>query len=180
MDDSENSISKAEAEIKTSGDEGKENAAERNSGTVEGKTEERKVDLGQILEVGPPLDLVLKPFVEEFTQAAESLVPSYVTEVEKEVEKLVLVSDPWASLKNLEPAPESSLKGTEDTLPTSDENVGESLEAVKSRSAEPEEAGLDENPRSTHTQPFVAVTAATRASWMNCCGLIDVLRPSDQ
>lgn len=37
------------------------------------------------------------------------------------------MSDPWASLKNL---------GTEETLPTSDGNVGESSEDVKSVSRE--------------------------------------------
>lgn len=148
-----------ETETKTVGDEGKENADEKSSRTEEGTTEEGKVDLSRILEDEPPLDSVVKPFVEEFTQAAKSLVQnvtdessSYVTEVEKEVENLALVSDPWASLRNLDPVQESSVKRTEETLPNSDENIGESSEAVKSTSAEQEKDDLDENPRTTHTQ----------------------------
>ncbi|KAI3465902.1 hypothetical protein Pfo_022565 [Paulownia fortunei] len=115
-----------------------------------------------------PLDSVVKPLV-EVTQAAKVPVEnvtlgssSYVTEVETEVEKL-------------------------ETLPTSDENIGESSEAAKSSSDETAanskqlgKTDLDENPRSTHTQPFVAVAAGTQASWTNCCGLFDVLRSPDQ
>ncbi|KAK6134990.1 hypothetical protein DH2020_031274 [Rehmannia glutinosa] len=127
MDESEKSISKEEAEIKNSGDEGK---------TEEGTA----VDLGRAPEAEPPLvESVFKPVVEEFTQTAKSVASSCVTEVKKGVDKLVHVS-------------ESSLKGIVDTLPISSEKVGETSEAVKSKSAETEEAGLDENPRSTHTQ----------------------------
>ncbi|GFP87873.1 hypothetical protein PHJA_000931000 [Phtheirospermum japonicum] len=148
MDDSEKSVSNAEAEIKTSGDDGKENATDE------------KVGLGRILETGPPsLDSILKPVVEKFAQATEFLEPSCVAQVEKElVEKLVHVSE-----------------SSSGPLPTSDEKVGESTE-----SAVANEAGLDENPRSTHTQPFAVVAAGSQASWMNCCGLLDVFRPSDQ
>ncbi|KAL3652457.1 hypothetical protein CASFOL_002138 [Castilleja foliolosa] len=148
MDDSEKPVSSAEVEIKTSGDEGKENAAEENVGS------------GQILETGPPsLDSVLDPVVEKLAQAAEFLDPSSIAQFEKElVEKLVHVSE------------SSSIP-----LPTSDEKVGESTEPVVAG-----EAGLDENPRSAHTQPFVAVAAGSQASWMNCCGLLDVFRPSEQ
>ncbi|KAK4438944.1 hypothetical protein Salat_0229000 [Sesamum alatum] len=166
MDDSTSTVSKAEAETITGSDEGKEEAAGSSSEAVEGKTGEGTVGLGQILEAGTHLDSVVKPYVEEFIEAAKSLVEN-VTEVGKEVEKLVLVSDPWASLKKM---------GTEETLPTS-ENVGESSEDVKSVSRE---AAADSSEAEMHSQPFVAVTTATRASWMNCCGLLDVLRPSEQ
>lgn len=80
MDGSENTISKAGAETKTSNDQGKEDAAERSTEAVEGKTE----DLGRILEPISRLESVVKPYVEEFTQAAKSLVEN-VTEVGKEV-----------------------------------------------------------------------------------------------
>ncbi|KAL8507962.1 hypothetical protein ACS0TY_018493 [Phlomoides rotata] len=84
-----------------------------------------------------------------------------LTQVEAGFENLALVSDPWTSLRNSEPVQESS-------------------DAVKSAPTEQENADLDEHSRAVHTQPFVAVTAGTRASWTNCCGLLDVLRPSDQ
>lgn len=134
MDDSESPISKAVADVKAIGDEG-------------------KAGLGRVLEDGPPpLDSAVKPFVEQLTHAAESLVQkvadsssSCVTEVG---EKFGLLSSPLAH------APESSDKATEETLPTSDKNVGDSSEAVKSkpRSAQTEEACVDETPRATHTQ----------------------------
>ncbi|XP_011082919.1 uncharacterized protein LOC105165561 [Sesamum indicum] len=161
MDGSKSTVSEAEAETITGSDEGKKDAAE--SSSVEGKMGE---GLGQILEAGTHLDSVVKPYVEEFTEAAKSLLEN-VTEVGKEVEKLVLVSDPWAPLKKM---------GTEETLPTS-ENVGESSEDVKSVSRE---AAADSKEAEMHSRPFVDVTTATQASWMNCCGLLDVLRPSDQ
>ncbi|PIN21352.1 hypothetical protein CDL12_05937 [Handroanthus impetiginosus] len=152
-DPDQNSISTADTEVKTGGENGKE-------GTIDSVVKPSAEDV----------TLVAKPLVENVAHPSSHVV----TEVEKEVEKLLLVSDPWASLKNLG----SSLKETE-TLPPSAENiVRESHETV----AEQGIAGLEENSRSTHTQgqPFVAVIASTWASWMNCCGLLDVPRPSDQ
>lgn len=133
MDDSESPISKAVADVKAIGDEG-------------------KAGLGRVLEDGPPpLDSAVKPFVEQFTHAAESLVQKvadssspYVTEVG---EKFGLLSSPLDATK-------SSDKATEETLPTSDKIAGDSSEAAKSkpRSAETEEACVDATPRATHTQ----------------------------
>ncbi|KAL2483440.1 Uncharacterized protein Fot_44884 [Forsythia ovata] len=97
-----------------------------------------------VLETRPSLDSAVKIFVERFTlgdlvkNIADS---SYIAQVKEEVEKMVLVSDPWASsvgkdaiyqeseqMKDgiSDALIESPLKGTEETtLPTSDETVTE-------------------------------------------------------
>ncbi|CAA0816308.1 Unknown protein [Striga hermonthica] len=130
---------------------------------------EEKVEPSPVIEPEPSsVESVLKPVVEEFSEGAKALVASCVDHVEKGLaEKLAQVNVSKSLFK----------------LPSSDEKVGESSsEAAKPESVEKEARGLEENPRSTDThegQPLVAVTAGTRASWMNCCGLLDVLRPSD-
>ncbi|GER53419.1 formamidopyrimidine-DNA glycosylase [Striga asiatica] len=127
---------------------------------------EEKVEPSPVLELEPStIESVLKPVVEEFSEGAKTLVTSCVDHMEKGlVEKLGHVN-----------VSESLFK-----LPTSDEKVGESSsESAKPESVEKEERGLEENPRSTDTNEGQPVTAGTRASWINCCGLLDVLRPSD-
>ncbi|KAL7087236.1 hypothetical protein ACP275_13G055100 [Erythranthe tilingii] len=193
MDDSVNTDSVAEDEIKTSGDEGQENvenvkADEIKTGGDEGQ---ENVDADEIKtsgdeekeneeKVGPPS---IESFVEEFKKTEESVVENvtqtsstYVTQVEREIKNLV--ADPWGILKKFVP---------EETLPTSDKSVGDSSDAAnKSTPVEKngeEEDCVDENPRATHGQPLAAVAATSAtspASWMNCCGLLDLLRPSDK
>ncbi|KAL7129151.1 hypothetical protein ABFS83_13G044600 [Erythranthe nasuta] len=199
MDDSVNTDSVAEDEIKTSGDEGQENvenveADEIKTGGDEGQENAENVEADEIKtggdegieneekvdeEVGPAS---IESFVEEFKKAEESVVENvtqtsstYVTQVDREIKNLV--ADPWGILKKFVP---------EETLPTSDKSVGDSSEAAnKSTSAEKngEEDCVDENSRATHGQPLAAVAATSAtspASWMNCCGLLELLRPSDK
>ncbi|XP_075481735.1 uncharacterized protein LOC142522318 [Primulina tabacum] len=158
------------------------------NGSVDQCEESRAEETVPVAESGSPKDSIVKYLEEEFSEAARSVVDKVAeSSFVEEVEKLVHVSDPWDALKNLgchkdeqnKEAPEES------TLPASDENVGESPEKTSDKtqvvaSKERETDDLHENQKATHTQPFVAVSASSKASWANCCGLLDFLKPSDQ
>ncbi|XP_073155143.1 uncharacterized protein [Henckelia pumila] len=142
----------------------------------------------RVAESGSPKDSVVKSLEEEFSEAARS-VEDEVAESSfvQEVEKLAYSSDPWAALKNLGGHKDEQNQGPPEgsKSPASDENVGESSEKTSEEtrvvaSNERDTDDLHENPKATHTQPFVAVSAGSRASWANCCGLLDFLKPSDQ
>lgn len=154
----------------------------------EARAEAEAEEMVPVAESGSQKELIVKSLEEEFSEAARSVVDKVAeSSFVKEVEKLVHVSDPWAALKNIGAHKDEQDKEApeEGTLPASDENVGESSEKISYEtqvvaSKERETDDLHAKPKATHTQPFVAVSAGSRASWANCCGLLDFLKPSDQ
>ncbi|KZV43141.1 hypothetical protein F511_07956 [Dorcoceras hygrometricum] len=109
---------------------------------------------------GSPQDSIVKSLEREFSEAARSAVAesSFV----EEVEKMALVSDPWAALKNLGGPKDGQIQEPPEegrSLPASDENVGGSLEATKTpyesqvvASTKRETGDLHEKPKATHGQ----------------------------
>ncbi|XP_009770501.1 uncharacterized protein [Nicotiana sylvestris] len=113
-----------------------------------------------------------------FTHSAKGLV----NKVEGKIET-------WSSLLH-----KKQTNGTEETdsLPTSDGHVGESSAADTEKYVKFPEPKIypndnanngdhEQTPRSTENQSLIGMTPQTKTSWMNCCGLLEVLvRKSDQ
>ncbi|KAK4348262.1 hypothetical protein RND71_034601 [Anisodus tanguticus] len=103
---------------------------------------------------------VINPVVslaQGFAQSAKGLA----SKVEAKVET-------WSSVQHKQKPNEA------DSLPTSDEHVGESSAADTDNANN--NGDHEQAPTTTEKQPIVGLT-----SWMNCCGLLEVLaRPSDK
>ncbi|XP_060195542.1 uncharacterized protein LOC132624834 [Lycium barbarum] len=112
---------------------------------------------------------VINPVVslaQGFAQSAKGLASKVEAKVETQAAKLSSV------LQKLKP------NGTEE-LPTSDKHVGESSAADTDNANN--NGGHEEAPTTTDKEPLVGMVAQARTSWMNCCGLLEVLaRPSDK